>query len=224
MIYAQSPPGFWQGPVAGSLVTGIVAITVAVVTLLATQRTTSRQLAAARDSWRRDQILKQLIQYLSTAKIVADHAFYAGTMQAGVLANGPRGSSDPETDRTYTDDESRKYLEVLKADTAIRKARVALDVQWQKFSEQTHAAALVLGEGAEKNIAEALRRETDQLFGYAHNLDPMMSDKEVHQRFDRCKDLRIKLEKSVAALLSKERLPVRIEPMGEGSSSRVPGA
>jgi hypothetical protein len=49
----------------------------------------------------------------------------------------------------------------------------------------------------------------------------MMSDKKMHERFNKCKDLRIALGKSVAALLSKEQLPVHIEPMGARSNSRV---
>jgi hypothetical protein len=196
--------GFWQGSAAGSLITGLVAITAALLTYLGTQRNTTRQLAAQRDSWRRDQILEQIMEYLSAARVVADDAFFAGTKQAEVLVNGPRGTSEPE--REYTDAELAQYSQALKADKEVEKARRDLNRHWQEFRVHVHAAMLVLGANPESEIAEKLRARTDQLYGYANNIDPTISNKQVHDRTEDCRQLRIQLQSEVAALLGEKAL------------------
>jgi hypothetical protein len=204
---ATTDPSFWQSSVAGSLVTGLVATGVALFTYLGTRRNTDRQLVAQRDSWRRDQILKQIIDYFSTARVVADDAFWLGRQEVVALEDGPRGTPDPEEGLTYTEDELRRYRAALTASANVKRGKEELDKHWQEFRTHVHGASLVLGTASESKTVEDLRAETDQLFGYLQELDPMVSNQEIRIRTRKCKDLRSSLEREVASLLRQKTLP-----------------
>jgi len=205
---AQQPPpaspGFWELPIAGSIVTGAVAalaaIGVAVFTYSGTQRSLTRQLTAARDSWLRDHLLTEVSKYLAAARGLADQAFLVGATQVVLLERVGRakepGAMDPKVEATYRN--------LLDNDAALQREREELRKRQHEFSGLVHGVRLLLAPNFE--IAEQLRARTDDFFGYSTHIRPDISNQEVHDRSDECMKLRKDLEKQVADLLGKSDL------------------
>lgn len=217
---------FWERPVAGSVITGIVAAVTAVLTafftyrsgqkslgrqldasraslslqLEASSRSLSRQLDASRDSWLRDHLLQEVSDYLAAARGLADQAFLVGATQVDILA----GEGRPREAETIDPAHVARYTAALDSHAGLQRERDVLRERQHEFSGLVHGVRLLLAPNFA--IAEELRATTDQFFGYSNKIQPDISDKTVHECSEKCKNLRGQLEEQVADLLNRSDL------------------
>jgi hypothetical protein len=121
-----------------------------------------------------------------------------------------RKAGRPDDPTELSEQQRAAYLGLLESDKALEGSRDELRKRQHEFSELVHAVRLLLAPN--NDLAEALRKETDQFFGCANKLDPAILDSEVHERSDRCRKLRIELEQEVAELLHTEEVAPATAP------------
>jgi hypothetical protein len=198
-------PSFWEMPIAGSVVTGIVAalsaIAVAVFAFYGSQRALTRQLTAQRDSWLRSSLLEATSSYLAAAKGLSDQAFLVGATQVMLLESlGRRQGTRPGL---LSESEKGTYLAALVSDQDLRHQIDVLRKRQHKFSGLVFNVRLLLYPHLQ--VAEQLRKTSDQFFGYTTHPTPDIWDAMVITFSDHCVALRAQLEKQVADLVKQER-------------------
>jgi hypothetical protein len=190
---------FWSTSSGVSLITGLItactALGAGVLGFFGNRRTAERQLEAAHAEWRRDHLLSQLTEYLATARGVADQAFLVGATQVQDLRRAGR----PEDPSALSNQDRQNLLKILERDGDLTNAISELSRRQHRFSELVHGAKLMLAPNDQ--VAERLRKETDQFFGYVTERNPEILDAEIHDRSDACGRLRNELERQVSAML-----------------------